>query len=271
MIPRPHRVGRTRTAVVFIPSPLNAPKKRKAATGISFSLRAVTGDARPKWERGFNLGSTRKTMEAEAASIRETAQAKDSIHRAVLLPPVLDAELSKPCTCRVAFQDSDGIQLSEEDTCVMNNFFVNTRQAVLSANWVHRLHESPTFTWNVKIRQAEFDYGDIFLGLTEASSFRYKGRSIAFDVRGNFWAGWRPQDLSHKFRAKHITGVPGAEQQGALESPKECNVSITADLKNGFMTVAFPNGAVQYPLENWDSARMFVSFSSHLDTVCMCV
>jgi hypothetical protein len=256
--------------VVFIPSPLNAPKKPKTATGISFSLRAVTGDARPKWERGFNLASTRKTVEAEAASLRETAQAKDAIHRAVLLPPVLDAELSKACTRPVAFQDSDGVELSEDDTCVMNNFFVNTRQAVLSANWVHRLHESPTLTWNVKIRQAQFDYGDIFLGLTEASSFRYRGRSIAFDVRGNFWVGWRPQDLSHKFRAKYLTGVPGSGQQGTLDAHKECNVSITADLQNGCMTVAFPNGAVKYPLENWDSARMFVSFSSPLDTVCMC-
>ena len=268
---RPHRVGKTRSVVLHIPSPLNAPRKQKSSTGISFSLRAVKGATRPKWEGGFSLAPTRKSPDAEAASLRETAEASDSIHRAVLAAPIADDGLSKPCLEPVAFQDSDGVELSEDGACVMNNFFVNTRQAVLSSNWVHRRHESTTFTWNVRIRQAQFDYGDIFVGLTEASSFQYRGRSIALDVRGNFWVGWQPQNLSHKFRVDHLTSVAGAAHQGVLTAAKECDIAVTADLENNKMRLEFPNGAVQYPLEGWDSARMYVSFSSLLDTVSLCV
>lgn len=265
---RPLRVGKTQTVVIHIPSPLNPPKRPKLTTGISFNLSATTGPLKPLWESGFTFPSTLKDPTEEVGSVRLAGEASGSIHRAVLVPKISDAELASPCTCAVAFQDADGVELTENNTCVMNNFAVGTRQAVLSTNWVHRSHDTPKLTWKVQILQSEFDYGDIFVGLTEACSFQYRGRSIAFDVRGNFWIGWQPQTLTHRFRAKHLGSVEGASVDGTLNANKDCKISVTADLVNNEMVIAFPNGTIHYPLEvDWLSARLFVSFSRPLDMV----
>lgn len=185
-------------------------------------------------------------------------------------------------TCISAFQDADGVLLLNDGRTVEHHFMTPNRQAVVSTDWVHWAHDVKKRTWKVRASQAQFEYGDIFFGLTEAQAWCYDGRSIAFDVRGNFWVGARtPADLTHKFRAKNLSSVQGAHQSG---DARECGCSstmvITAELKKddeGKMTVqVYPEGSdldgdpaaeFCYPLNEWSSARLLVSFNSPQDTV----
>ena len=265
---RPLRVGRTRTTLVHIPSPLSPHRRMPPFTSaLVLTARSVSEGSRPPWEGAplkFSSAPIRKPINAIAAG-----ESKDSIHRATLPSPVPDSDLEAACAAPVAFQDSDGIELSENGTCARNAFLTTTRQAVLSTNWVHIEHGLKKVTWNLRIKQAQFEYGDVFFGLTEATSFHLDGRSISFDVRGNFNVGWSPQTLSHRFRAKSLADVEGASVEGTLDGPKECDLTVTADLEQSHVIVTLPNGAITYPLDGWTSARLFVSFSSHMDTVCL--
>lgn len=216
------------------------------------------------------LNAVRGPRKATAARLGCALEAKDSTHRAVLRMPATEADLAAACTAPVAFQDSDGVELSDGNTCVTNSFVATTRQAVLSENWVHALHDVKHLTWSLRIKQAHFEYGDLFFGLTEATSFHLQGRSISFDVRGNFNIGWSPQNLSHRFRAESLENVDGATVSGTLDGPSLCDIKVTADLEKSLMTVSLPNGMITYPMHEWASARLFVSFSSFMDTVCLC-
>lgn len=274
---RPLQVGRSRAASVNVPSPHAPPKKRSRQNDQTFRLLPLHGPNRPVWDAKFNIPSASQAL--PSTSMREVAEKADKIHRAALTTMATDEELQRLPEGPPAFQDADGIELSENGRVALHNFFRPTRQSIVSTDWVHCMHEHKTRSWTVRMREAQFDYGDVFFGLTEASGFHHKGRSVTFDVAGNFWIGWSPQDLCHKNRKSNLYNVTGAIETGTFKGNKEAILKVTADMKRNVMSIKMfepnssqletPLGSIEYPIPEWRSARLLVSLRSMCDTVKM--
>ena len=171
-----------------------------------------------------------------------------------------EEELSKPSNKdKCHFLPSDCVKLSE-DNKVAEHCFGNERQCVVTADWVHVSHPSPTNQWTFVVRDAQFSFGDVYIGLTEASSFAVRGRTLGFDHHGNFRCGFLP----------NATDV-SIDGDGSICCDLNCQVTVTADLKEQQMELEFHSGCfykkVTSRLDGWTHARAWVSFRAEGDTV----
>ena len=186
------------------------------------------------------------------------------------------------------FQDADGVKFSEDWRTAHHSFHRDTRQAIVSSNWVHRKHKNKVVSWTVATPRAKFEYGDIFVGLTEADAFNHPGRAVAFDTHGNFWMGYSAQNLSIKKRQSSLDHISGATCEGPFSGNRESVLRVTADFSGPVQTLrlelfssppdgtSVPLAKLSFPLHEdgvreWRAARLLVSFRSQMDTVVLLV
>lgn len=237
---------------------------------IPIELLPNHGPRAPAWESVAPL-PLEPIFENEYVEV--SSDVHDTVHRAELRDcPTKDQLRAAPPLN--ALLDSDGVLLSENGRVATHRWPVQcgpTRQAVLSANWVHRSHEPAVRTWNVRARRATQDSGDIYFGLTQATSFEHSGKSCLFDVRGNFCMGWHPLALVLTHDAAEIQWVRGARKGGNFMGSKNDAMKITADLEQQVMKVETGEGSfVQYPLCGWEHARLCVTLSFPGDEIELC-
>jgi len=287
---RPLRVGAPHSIRIVPVGSIYGVRKRSSCPPTLMPIAVLPGSCEQasKWSRIVIDGARRSphlaTPSPSDMQSNDRPDMLDCVHRAVPPRRIPEKALRFEPTCSPAFQDADGVLLLNNGQTVEHHFMTPNRQAVVSTDWVHWAHDVKKRTWKVRATQAQFEYGDIFFGLTEAQAWCYDGRSLAFDVRTNFWVGVRtPADLTHKFRAKQLQSLQDVHVTGdARECGRSSTMVITAELKkggDGRMTVqVYPEGAdlagspvaeISYPLEGWSSARLLVSFNSPQDVVEM--
>lgn len=179
------------------------------------------------------------------------------------------------------FKPADGVRCEGDGRTITNCFHESSRRAVVSIDWTHTQHSSPTRTWRVKATTAKREFGDIFVGLTEATANVFNGTSIAFDCRGNFWFGRCPQKLTAKYRKRHFDRVmeDGTQEGDSTLRAKNAIIAVTADLEAQQATIelssakasqdAKPAASFVVPISGWKTARLMVSFSSPGDVITM--
>lgn len=279
---RPLQARRNRF-IVNQASPFAAPKRARGKTNRarSFQLLPCRGPDAPLWDAPFDLEEA-ENKPSRQSSFLSNVKLEDSFRRVELVDAATDKELQKEPEEK-GFLPSHGVNMSASRRVATHAFMHDNRQAVVSSDWAHHAHETQKRVWKVRASTARYEFGDVFIGLTEASAFHLNGRCVAFDVRGSFWAGWQPQNLSHKFRVTNLADVEGALFSGTFETecPRNAVFRVTADLcdepSKRTMTIelfpetgcegAEPLWKVQYPVPEWESARLLVSFCSVNDAV----
>ena len=243
------------------------------------TLMPINCAASSKWSKITLEGSSRSPTGDSPFEAQSMDQEKvfENVYRAERPERMPLKALKFEPTCTSSFKDSDGVHLLNNNLVVEHHFAKENRQAVVSNDWVHSAHTVKKRTWMVRANQAQYAYGDIFFGLTEAQAWCFEGRSVGFDVRGNFWVGARsPRDLTNKYRAHQLQSVTGASSTGDSSAcGRSSNIHVTAELPTdgkGKMTVQVydegesvegePTAEFVFPLEEWGSARLLVSFSS---------
>ena len=277
--PRPlqARVVSHRNCRVIIPSSSTAPARSRCHSR-RISLAPTYGPNRPPWEGPLTLPSGRSGL------IREATPSQTLIHIAEVHKPLDEKDLASSPEGPVQFQDADGVKRSSNGRRVEHSFHRDTRQAVVSTNWLHRNHENAVVSWTVATPRAAFEYGDIFVGLTEADAFNHSGCSIAFDTHANYWIGYAPQNLTMSYRRKHLKDTTGATCTGNFTGGRDSVLRVTADFSGHVQMLRlelFPSipasgtqadAMIEYPLhvehrQGWRAARLLVSFRSQLDIV----
>lgn len=245
-----------------------------------FGLGVVAGPHDPMWDDPFPLWNDPAPKENEqetgAAPVSYAQLASDLIYRAPVAPVPTEDQLSQPPPPR-GFLEADGMQLDEGGMSVIHSFFKESRQAVLSSDWVHIDHKLPVGQWVVRATEASWEYGDIYFGVTESNGFTHRGRSIAYDVRGNSRVGWTPTHLPIMNRATNEDFNGGryaairisVELAGPDEKKKLVLELLTSGQERG--EKVDPRGAaiarIEHPIPSWRCARLFVSVNCPRDTV----
>ena len=187
-------------------------------------------------------------------------------------------DLAQPSPRVDKFKPSNGMQFSPDFKFARHRHARDQREALLSISWVHKTHASKKIRFVVQPVVAAFAYGDIFVGLTEASVPWGRGASFAVDCEGNEIEGVRP---SVTYLKKNDTPTPPP----AGEDHRTAVFVVTADLERDLGVVEcyapdVPPESPLYPddphsprwrrtfsLEHWSSARLFVSMYSFEDSV----
>jgi hypothetical protein len=228
------------------------------------TLAATDGPNRPAHESGVRFVPR---VPAAPAAVPERC---DFVTRAALEPVMTEAQLLEQCAIGAQWQVADGVNLEGGCALARHAFPFARRQAVVAANWVHVSHTVPKKSWVLQLTKAELAFGSIFFGSTEASRFFESGRSVAFDVRGNFRSGASPQCLSvYSCSLDELSrgGINGFSHHGSFDGPPVCTVKLTIDLAAQTLAVELPKSQLVYPLTDWRSARVFVSFRQRGDAV----
>ena len=299
--PRPLRLGNTSAFAVHV-KPLGSvygisKKLQRARISSPITILPINDRKSSQWSK-ITFDPIRATPDMHqqptvALPIAERPPSTECIHRAQKPRFLKDKQLRREPPSAAAFQDTDGVLLLEQGRVAEHHFLTVSRQALLSVDWLHKAHKVKKRVWKLRATQTRLDYGDIFFGLTEAQASVFEGRSVVFDVRGNFWLGVSasssPVSLSHTFRFKELAAFNGASSSG---DPSVCgpnsevhviaDMSNEEDVDNGKMTVQIyadgacgedgvrsPTAEFSFPLERWSSARLLVSFSSPQDVVEM--
>jgi hypothetical protein len=228
---------------------------------IPIDLLPTFGKNAPAWETPGGLAL------APVEELPSPSHPTDLLHRAPLRTPPTDEQLCQPPPAR-ALLDSDGVPVRQDGLVATHSWSDPTRQAVVSADWVHFSHTVPVRTWRIRAKNATHKSGDIYFGVTEATSFEHPGATHVFDVHGNFRMGWHPLGLVHTHEAGDIAFVPGAKKSGTFLGDRHCTIDVTVDLKEQCMTLTLVDGSyIQYPMEGWTHARMCVTFSTPGDMI----
>tara|TARA_B100001115_G_scaffold173648_1_gene157955 strand:+ start:125 stop:886 length:762 start_codon:yes stop_codon:yes gene_type:complete len=134
----------------------------------------------------------------------------------------------------------------------------DTRQCVLSADWVHCKHNKRVRSWHLVVSKTSYLYGDVYFGITEATAPTSPGRTIGFDFHGNFRLGDWPS--AHDMLA---------DGDGSTIAPNDSLIVVTADLEKQSMSVEFRDrqtnarfGRIDNGLDRWHHARLWVSSAS---------
>lgn len=247
-------------AVVTAP-PYQPP--RRCPLRIEVELVPTHGPGEYEWEAAFELDPVEEPTPPESSPL-----AIDNATRAPRRAPLTWLELgaAPPAT---RFQPSDGIQLSEDGRVAKHRMNTDLRQAILSTDWVCKDHPAQRREWRVQATVARYNYGDIYFGITEASSFEHAGRTIVFDVQGNFRIGWHPLNLVQMHRASDLDRVPGVGRKGVFRGAKDDDVSVVADLAQGLLVLTIGDSVIEYPIVGFSVARLCVSMGSARDVIAL--
>lgn len=205
----------------------------------------------------------------EGAKASQNNDEDDNILRAPLKEPLDDAELAKPSS-GAGFQASDGILVDLDGQGATHRFRTDERQAVLSKNHIHVEHDCTSMTWTLNMKTAKWPFGDAYFGLSNASRFQCTGDTIGFDVAGTMIRGSTPQNVPIMQRSK---------LRKDLDTTRHSVVRVTADFHKFKMRWEVyrdaspikpdtkPVGVIEYPIDGWRSARLWVSLRSVDDHV----
>lgn len=250
-----------RTLEIAIPPEHEPPPIQSVMVPIE--LLPTKGEHQPVWEGIVDLLPVE-----EWSPVAETALAK--LHRAELRDPP-SAERLALAPPQSGWLDSDGVPLTGQAMVAVHSWPTVQRQAVLSRDWVHTAHASPVRSWTFRALRMAQGANDIYVGLTEASSFDQPGRTVVFDMQGNFRIGWHPLGLWHIHDARDIAYVPGASApEGGFSGARDERLAVEADLAKQTLALTLASGkAIVYPLDGWTCARLCCSLSFPGDRVAI--
>lgn len=252
-----------RTLEIIMPPEYQPPSIH--TVGIPIDLLPTKGGEQPPWEGILDIDPV------EVASPVTRDPAMDVLHRAELRDPPSAASLARAPPLRSTWLDSDGIPVTEQAHVAVHSWPSVQRQAVVSSDWVHAEHVCKVRRWDVRILRMTHSANDLYVGLTEASSFDQQGRTVVFDMQGNFRIGWHPLGLWHIHVAGDIAYVPGASAPaGGLSGSRDERLVVEADLEKQTLTLTLASGkAIVYPLDGWNCARLCCSMSYPGDRVAI--
>lgn len=218
---------------------------------------------RPVWENSLVLepvATGSSSLDASAAKTVFLAPLKEPPS-----PTTLQHTPPSP-----TFQASDGVPISDNGKVATHAWPKVQRQVVLSADWACK-GTTPRRSWTVQAVHAKHIHKDIYFGITEASAFHLGGRTVCFDVCGNFRLGFHPLDLRHLCEADEIREVAGASISGAtFKGVPTAQLTVEVDLDQGFLRVQLATGAwIVHPIDNWKHARLCVSFHTPGDVLSL--
>jgi len=170
--------------------------------------------------------------------------------------------LQRPAPSTLCWQPSSGVHLDASKRMATHGKLDDERIAILSQDWLHADHNS-TKTWSCYMKTNMYEFGSAFFGLTESTTPHQIGRSMAFDVRGNWITGRSPCDVSP---IEFTNTLP--ETWGNRVDV----VRITADLAAQTMTIRVgQKEPTTHLLDSqgrpWTTVRLFVSLRERHDSV----
>lgn len=167
--------------------------------------------------------------------------------------------------------DSDDALCKEDGSVELRG---RSRQTILSADWVHEMHNPAAREWIVHAPKASFDYGDIYFGFTESNHFSKPGRTMLFDVHGNCRYGFHPLQLLYCERRADVERAKMATFSGPYHGDKSDKLRVALDLDAQTMSVRnLRTGCtVSISLPGWplvSCARLCVSMRTAGDRVAI--
>ena len=171
------------------------------------------------------------------------------------------------------FKETDGVTFSSDFRFCKHAHVTDRRLFVLSESWAAASDPSPWMTWRVQPLVAGYRYGDVYVGLTEASvSYQYAGAVRAVDCECNVMRGPWFDVVRHDGEPVHRSGadrradffvvaVDLYKQQGAV-SCYEARHAHNASL-DGIAA----RWTQHFDLDGWRSARLCVSMHTMGDSI----
>lgn len=252
-----------RTLQIIIPPEFQHPERD--VPSIPIELLPTIGEQQPQWDGILNLDP----VESPVLLAQASNPGADEVHRAELRDPPSRADLVVTPPPQSVWLDSDGVPLAEQGRVAVHSWPAVQRQAVVSADWVHVNHSTKVRRWYFKALRATHTCNDLYVGVTEASSFDQGGRTAVFDMAGNFRVGWHPLGLWHIHNACDLAYVPGASgPKAGFRGACDAMVYVEADLAKQTVSVSLDaETLVVYPLDGWECARLCCSLSHPGDRV----
>tara|TARA_X000001036_G_scaffold420373_1_gene441166 strand:+ start:200 stop:1228 length:1029 start_codon:yes stop_codon:yes gene_type:complete len=187
-------------------------------------------------------------------------------------------ELAQPSERVAIFKPSNGILFSSDFRYAKHQYAQDRREALLSRSWVHVAHTNRKIRYIVQPVVAAYSYGDVYVGVTEASVPWGRGACCAVDCERNEVLGPRPATLHCKTPPQpppkgtdsrcstFVVTIDLDKEVGTVE----CYSADTPATSEGPLGDEVPRWRTRFDLAGWKSARLFVSLSSYEDSIEFC-
>ena len=171
------------------------------------------------------------------------------------------------------FKPTDGVTFSSDFRFCKHAHITDRRLFVLSESWTVLSHPQPWMTWRVQPLVAGYRYGDIYVGLTEASvPYQYEGAVRAVDCERNTMSGPWFDVVRHDSEPVHRSGgdrradffvveVDLYKQQGAVSCYEAHHAHHTS------LDGVAPRWTEHFDLNGWHTARLCVSMHTMQDSI----